>query len=70
MSASALSRQISALEARLGTRLFDRDTRNVTPTTSGLAFAKLAERMINTSMDVMAEFDAHLSATNGRLTIA
>ena len=70
MSASALSRQIAALEARLGTRLFDRDTRNVTPTTSGLAFARLAERMINTSMDVMAEFDAHLSASNGRLTIA
>ncbi len=70
MSASALSRQIAALEARLGTRLFDRDTRNVTPTTSGLAFAKLAERMINTSMDVMSEFDAHLSASNGRLTIA
>ncbi len=70
MSASALSRQIAALEARLGARLFDRDTRNVTPTTSGLAFAKLAERMVNTSTDVMAEFDAHLSASNGRLTIA
>lgn len=70
MSASALSRQIAALEARLGARLFDRDTRNVTPTASGLAFAKLAERMVNTSTDVMAEFDAHLSASNGRLTIA
>lgn len=70
MSASALSRHISGLEARLGTRLFDRDTRNVTPTTSGLAFVRLAERMINTSTDVMAEFEAHLSASNGRLTIA
>lgn len=67
---SAFSRQIAALETRLGRRLFDRDTRNVTPTASGLAFARLAERMINTSTDVMAELEAHLSASNGRLTIA
>ena len=66
----ALRRQRPAELARLGTRLFDRDTRNVTPTSSGHAFARLAERMINTSADVMAEFDAHLSASNGRLTIA
>lgn len=70
LSASALSRQVAALEGRLGTRLFDRDTRNVTPTASGHAFGRLAERMINTADDVMTEFDAHLSASNGRLTIA
>ena len=70
MSPSALSRQIAALEARLGSRLFDRDTRNVTPTASGQALARLAERMLNTAEDVMAEFDAHLSASHGRLTIA
>ena len=55
MSPSALSRQIAALEARLGSRLFDRDTRNVTPTASGQALARLAERMLNTAEDVMAE---------------
>lgn len=70
LSTSALSRQLAALETRLGTRLFDRDTRNVTPTTSGRSFARLAERMINTADDVMAEFDAHVSASHGRLTIA
>lgn len=70
LSPSAVSRQISALEARLGTRLFDRDTRNVVPTASGRAFGRVAERMVNTAEDVMAEFDAHLSARNGRLTIA
>ncbi|MEC7258187.1 MAG: LysR family transcriptional regulator [Pseudomonadota bacterium] len=70
MSPSALSRHVAALESRLGCRLFDRDTRNVAPTTSGQALARLAERMLNTAEDVRAEFDAHLSASRGRLTIA
>lgn len=70
LSPSAMSRQISALEDRLGVRLFDRDTRNVTPTETGLTFARIAERVLNTAQDGMAEFDAHLSARNGRLTIA
>lgn len=70
LSPSALSRQITGLEARLGARLFDRDTRNVAPTASGLAFGRVAERMMNTIDDGMAEFEAHLSARNGRLTIA
>jgi DNA-binding transcriptional LysR family regulator len=70
MSPSALSRQLAALEAQLGVRLFDRDTRNVSPTVSGRAFARLAERMLNTAEDVMAEFDSHLSASRGRFTIA
>ncbi|KRS18543.1 LysR family transcriptional regulator [Roseovarius indicus] len=70
MSTSALSRQLAALELRLGSRLFDRDTRNVTPTASGLAFARSAERMIHTAEDVMTEFDAYLSVSHGQLTIA
>jgi len=70
MSPSALSRQLAALEVRLDARLFDRDTRNVAPTATGRAFARLAERMLNTAEDVMTEFDAHLSASRGRLTIA
>ncbi|MCA0963117.1 LysR family transcriptional regulator [Salipiger bermudensis] len=70
LSPSSLSRQITGLETRLGARLFDRDTRNVAPTASGLAFGRVAERMVNTAEDGMAEFEAHLSARNGRLTIA
>lgn len=70
MSPSALSRQLAALEADLGVRLFDRDTRNVSPTASGVTFAQLAERMLNTAENVMDEFDAHLSASRGRLAIA
>jgi LysR family carnitine catabolism transcriptional activator len=70
LSPSALSRQVSSLETRLNARLFDRDTRNVTPTDTGLAFARIAERILNTASDGMAEFEAHLSARSGHLTIA
>lgn len=70
MSPSALSRQITSLEERLGTRLFDRDTRNVEITDSGSAFALIAERMINNMDDGMTEFHAYQSARRGRLTIA
>lgn len=70
LSASALSRQITSLEARLGSRLFDRDTRNVEITDAGRAFARIAERMVNTVEDGMAEFGSYQSAQRGRLTIA
>lgn len=70
LSPSALSRQVSALEERLGTRLFDRDTRNVVLTASGAVLARIAERMVNTAEDAQSEFDAHLSARHGQLTIA
>ncbi|MGQ3489396.1 LysR family transcriptional regulator [Roseovarius pacificus] len=70
LSPSALSRQVSGLETQLETRLFDRDTRNVSLTASGKVFARIAERMVNAARDADAEFDAHLSARHGQLTIA
>jgi DNA-binding transcriptional LysR family regulator len=70
ISPSALSRQVSSLEDQLGTRLFDRDTRNVKLTTSGAVLARIAARMVNTAEAADAEFDAHLSARHGQLTIA
>ncbi|MCY3982441.1 MAG: LysR substrate-binding domain-containing protein [Roseovarius sp.] len=70
LSPSGMSRQISGLEERLGVRLFDRDTRNVAPTESGLALSKIAERVLNAAQHGMAEFEAHLSARSGQLTIA
>jgi DNA-binding transcriptional LysR family regulator len=70
LSPSALSRQVSTLERKLNTRLFDRDTRNTSLTTSGAVFAQIAERMVNTAKDAHAEFDAHMSASHGQLTIA
>jgi DNA-binding transcriptional LysR family regulator len=70
LSPSALSRQITSLEARIATRLFDRDTRNVEITDAGRAFAQIAERMVNTVEDGIAEFETYQSARRGRLTIA
>ena len=70
LSPSALSRQVSGLEAQLDTKLFDRDTRNVSLTASGAVFARIAERMVNAAEDAHAEFDAHLSARHGQLIIA
>ncbi|AXS42216.1 LysR family transcriptional regulator [Breoghania sp. L-A4] len=70
MSASALSRSISRLEDRLGTRLFDRDTRNVSLTPQGEMLLRLAERVLNTAATASLEFDAYLAARRGRVTIA
>lgn len=70
MSPSALSRQVTGLEARISARLFDRDTRNVTPTEEGRAFTELAERLVNTAEGGAEDFTAFLEARRGRLTIA
>jgi len=70
LSGSALSRQISRLEQRTGTRLFDRDTRNVALTQQGRVFRHLAERMLGTAENALSEFDSYLAARRGRLTIA
>lgn len=69
-SASTLSRSIAGLETRLGARLFDRDTRNVEATDEGMAFARLAERLLNTAAGGVADFNAFLNARRGRLVIA
>lgn len=70
LSPSAVSRQIVALEDSIGTRLFNRDTRNVVPTAQGVAFAALAERMLNVADLEMSDFHSYLSARHGRLVIA
>lgn len=70
ISPSALSRQITALEAKLHTRLFDRDTRNVEITDQGRFFARIAERMVNTVEDGIAEFESYKAARQGHVTIA
>ncbi|PRD42385.1 LysR family transcriptional regulator [Phyllobacterium phragmitis] len=70
VSPSSLSRQIGAIEECLGTRLFDRDTRNVVPTAQGLLLADIAERMLNTADNGMVEFESYLAVRNGRLVIA
>ena len=70
VSPSSLSRHITRIEQRLGTPLFDRDTRNVVSTAQGAVLAEIAERMLNTAEGGMAEFQSFLAARRGRLVIA
>lgn len=70
MSPSALSRLMTNLEVRLNARLFDRDTRNVVVTAQGEVLVRIATRTLNVAEDGMLEFQSHLSAGSGRLTIA
>lgn len=70
VSPSALSRQVAALERVVGARLFDRHTRRVAVTPQGRAFARVAERTLNTAEAGVEEFEAFVTLRRGRLTIA
>ncbi|MCV2888377.1 LysR family transcriptional regulator [Ruegeria aquimaris] len=54
VSKSAVSKHISALESRLGTRLLNRTTRRVNPTEIGLAYYDRASRILNDAGDADA----------------
>src|SRR5687768_11943203 len=70
LSGSALSRLIARVEDKLGTRLFDRDTRNVSLTPQGEALQQLTEHILNEAAAALTEFDAYLAARRGRVTLA
>ena len=55
VASSAISRQISGLEAQLGTPLFERHARGMVPTAAGHIIAQLARR---TSLDAEQAIDA------------
>jgi DNA-binding transcriptional LysR family regulator len=59
-SQPTISRQIAALEARLGTRLFARSTRALTPTEAGVDFYAQARRVLET----LAEAEASVAKSN------
>ena len=59
-SQPTISRQIAALEARLGTRLFARSTRALTPTEAGVDFYAQARRVLET----LAEAEASVAKRN------
>lgn len=61
ISKSAVSKHVSALEARLGARLLNRTTRRVSPTEIGLAYYDRARRVLNDA----GEADAHVTSTFG-----
>lgn len=70
LSGSALSRLIARVEDKLGTRLFDRDTRNVSLTAQGEALQQLTDRILNEAATALTEFDAYLAVRRGRLALA
>nr|MBF0681501.1 LysR family transcriptional regulator [Pseudomonas sp.] len=70
MSQPALSRCIQGAEDALGTRLFDRDTRNVRLTPAGTEFLPIARRLLlefHASLDEVSEY---LGGDRGKLVIA
>lgn len=71
MAQSALSRQLSDLETRLGTQLFNR-ARGFEPTAEGAVLVRWASRMLTLQNNAQAEYNAVLAGEAGlvRLGIA
>jgi len=69
LSKSAVSKQISALEDRLGARLLDRTTRNVAATEIGMSYYREATRVLKIASDADAMVASMQSAPQGRLRI-
>ncbi len=70
ISKSAVSKHISALEARLGTRLLNRTTRRVNPTEIGLAYYDRALRVLNDAGEADALVSSLHSAPAGLLRVS
>jgi len=70
ISKSAVSKHISALEARLGTRLLNRTTRRVNPTEIGLAYYDRALRVLNDAGEADALVSSLHSDPAGLLRIS
>ncbi len=70
ISKSAVSKHVSALEARLGARLLNRTTRRVSPTEIGLAYYDRARRVLNDAGDADALVTSMQSAPSGQLRIS
>ncbi len=70
ISKSAVSKHVSALEARLGARLLNRTTRRVSPTEIGLAYYDRARRVLNDAGEADALVTSMQSAPSGVLRIS
>jgi DNA-binding transcriptional LysR family regulator len=69
VSQSALSHQVSRLEAELGTALFERTSRRVRPTEAGLAIAARARRVLAEVDGARDEIDQLRGVLRGRIWI-
>jgi DNA-binding transcriptional LysR family regulator len=70
ISKSAVSKHVSALEARLGARLLNRTTRRVSPTEIGLAYYDRARRVLNDAGEADSLVTSMQSAPSGLLRIS
>lgn len=70
VSQPALSRTIQQIENRLGTRLFDRDTRKLRLTPAGERLEPLARRLVREYQSVFTEFDDFVAGRQGLVRIA
>ena len=70
VSPSAFSQMITRLEAQVGARLFDRDTRNVALTPEGEIFSQGAHRIAAEINSSLTELRDRAQFTMGRVTIA
>ncbi len=70
ISTTAVTRQVSALEARLGTRLLQRTTRSVCLTESGSIFLERVRRILEDIDDAQSVVATHQQAPAGVLRIA
>ena len=67
ISKSAVSKHVSALEARLGARLLNRTTRRVSPTEIGLAYYDRARRVLTDAGEADALVTSMQSDPSGNL---
>jgi len=70
ISRSAVSKHVSALEARLGARLLNRTTRRVNPTEIGLAYYDRARRVLNNAGEADALVASMQSEPSGLLRVS
>ena len=70
VSKSAVSKHVSALEARLGARLLNRTTRRVNPTEIGLAYYDRAARVLSEAQEADAMAASMQGTPQGELRIS
>ncbi|QHQ36876.1 LysR family transcriptional regulator [Algicella marina] len=70
MSKSAVSKHVSALEARLGARLLNRTTRRVSPTEIGLAYYDRASQVLSSASEADEMVNAMQDAPRGALRVS
>lgn len=69
-SPSVVSRQIAALEARLGTRLFHRTTRQISLTDAGARYLERARRILGDLDEAERVAQSDRTEPSGRLSVA